>query len=57
MCQASGVTKSAVDVVREDFPAITAEEFDGLYVFVVVGLHESERERERERENFLGVLI
>ena len=41
MCQASGVTKSAVDVVREDFPAITAEEFDGLYVFVVVGIHES----------------
>ena len=54
MCQASGITKSAVGVAREDFPAITAEEFDGLCVFVVVGLHESfESSRERERENFL----
>ena len=51
MCQASGITKSAVGVAREDFPAITAEEFDGLCVFVVVGLHESfESSRERERE-------
>ena len=41
MCQASDVTKSAVSVAREDFPAITAEEFDGLCVLVVVGLHES----------------
>ena len=51
MCQASGITKSAVGVAREDFPAITAEEFDGLCVFVVVGLRESfESSRERERE-------
>ena len=47
--------KSAVGVVREDFPAITAEEIDGLCVFVVVGLHESFGKF--ERENFLGVLI
>ena len=33
--------KSAVGVAREDFPAITTEEFDGLCVFVVAGLHES----------------
>ena len=57
MCQASGITKSAVGVAREDFPAITAEEFDGLCVFVVVGLRESfESSRERERENFLREL-
>ena len=49
-CQASRVKKSAVGVAREDFPAITAEEFDGRCVFVVVGLHESFWKFERERE-------
>ena len=49
-CKATGVTKSAVGVAREDFPAITAKEFDGPCVFVVVGLHEKVFERERERQ-------
>ena len=50
-CKATGVTKSAVGVAREDFPAITAKEFDGPCVFVVVGLHEKVFERERETES------
>ena len=41
MCQAFGLMKSVVDVAREDSPAIIVEEFDGLCVFAVVGLHES----------------
>ena len=47
-CEAAGVAELAVGVAREDLPAITAKEFDGLCVFAVVGLHESSRERERE---------
>ena len=42
--------KSVVGVAREDFPAKTAEEFDGLCVFVVAGLHESFWKFKRERE-------
>ena len=43
----------AVSVAREDFPTITAKEFNGLYVFAVVGLHES-FESSREREMVAG---
>ena len=50
-CEAADVAERAVGVAREDFPAITAKEFDGLGVFVVVGLHES-LESSRERESF-----
>ena len=40
--------KSLIGVAREDFPAITTEEFDGLCVFVVVGLKVFESLRERD---------